>query len=70
MLPARAPDHSNLKGQTFGEWTVVRDLESGDGSRKVLAQCSCGLRRMVRASSLRAGLSTFCNRPTRHREKK
>lgn len=62
----------NLKGRTFGSWKVVRDLEREDGSvlRKVLCECSCGLRRMVTVRDLVDGRSEFCNRPSRHPERK
>ena len=45
-----------LKGQEFGNWTVLEDLPDG----RCLCRCSCGKEREVLARSLRTGKSTSC----------
>jgi hypothetical protein len=53
----------DLKGRTFGHWTVVtRDPErSADYHVRWLCRCDCGEVRAVRADVLLGGGSKCCN---------
>ena len=50
----------NLKGQMFGEWTVLDYDENG----KWACRCSCGAIKSVSGTSLRRGTSTSCGHNT------
>lgn len=55
-------------GMRFGLWTTLRG-----GRRsidKILCRCQCGVERMVVASSLTLGHSTYCGRYRNHPERK
>ena len=63
---------SVVKGQVYGEWSVVGDPvgQGANQSARVPCQCSCGVERMVMAVKLRAGLSKSCGHITQERRKK
>jgi hypothetical protein len=46
-----------MKGQKFGEWEVIEDIEN---SRKKLCKCSCGTIREIRPILLKTGHTKSC----------
>lgn len=58
----------NLVGQTFGEWTVIRD----DGDKKVECKCTCGEIKMVSRDNLVGDKSHGCRgclKRSKHKKK-
>lgn len=51
-------------GDTYGEWTVVDELEPAKyatgTARRVLAECSCGNKKIIPLGVLTRGRSTMC----------
>jgi hypothetical protein len=47
-------------GETFGEWTVLKETRSSDGRVAYLCRCSCGTERIITARQLVYGTSTSC----------
>jgi hypothetical protein len=57
----------DLTGQTFGRWTVLREVPHAPrAKRRWVCRCSCGIEAEVRIDHLRAGTSVSCGR--RHLE--
>ena len=51
----------DLKGKTFGRWTVIGDyVKTSKGERKWLCRCTCGTERYVMERSLKNGGSVSC----------
>lgn len=50
----------DITGMTFGRWTVVWPIGLHRGEVFYLAFCSCGMAKVVRGFSLRAGVSQSC----------
>ena len=51
----------DLAGSTFGRWTVIGRAENDKHrSSQWLCGCECGVKRIVRACSLRRGISRSC----------
>lgn len=48
-------------GDTYGELTVIREVESS-GKRQVLCKCSCGQQTTARLGHLRSGHSSTCGK--------
>ena len=56
-LHRRAVD---IKGQVFGEWTVIGRTERNGTNYHAMARCSCGTERMQPVYNLIRGLSVSC----------
>jgi hypothetical protein len=50
----------DISGQTFGRWAVVERSHRRSKGAYWLCRCECGLERVVRARSLRRGISRSC----------
>lgn len=52
----------NLAGQTFGQWTVVKEDVSIIAKKRIywLCHCKCGVERSVAGTSLTSKISTSC----------
>lgn len=50
----------DLRGKTFGRWTVVSKVKRNDNRTHWLCACECGSMRGVAAGNLRSGLSISC----------
>lgn len=53
---------SNLTGQRFGRWTVIKlaGRNPKSGEPMWLCKCDCGTEKVVRSSSLKSGASRSC----------
>lgn len=49
------------KGDTYGEWTVIKEIKQRGNRRYFLCKCSCGSDKEVYLGHLRNGASTKCN---------
>lgn len=52
--------HINLEGKIFGRWTVGKRVENCNGKPQYSCQCSCGIIKKIRATSLRRNQSKSC----------
>ncbi len=50
----------DLKGETYGQWTVLRRAFVQSPYRYWLCQCACGTERAVRGVDLRRSVSKNC----------
>ena len=50
----------DISGKTFGRWSVVELSERRNHGAYWLCKCQCGTKRIVRARSLRRGISRSC----------
>lgn len=50
----------DMTGQQYGDWTVIRFLETVKKKTYWLAKCKCGVEQRVQGPNLRQGLSTCC----------
>ena len=54
--------HKDLFNQIFGEWTVIRKLQTNaSGNLLWECKCSCGNLKAISGSELRAGRTTKCS---------
>ena len=51
----------DLKGERFGEWSVITESEKKNGRRHWWCECSCGVTKEVNQLNLTQGRSTKCN---------
>ena len=51
---------TNLVGQSFGRLKVLSHHSTEKGGKRYLCQCDCGRQKIIRGSSLTAGLSQSC----------
>jgi hypothetical protein len=50
----------DISGQTFGRWSVLELSKRSSKGAYWLCRCECGINRVVRARSLRRGISRSC----------
>jgi hypothetical protein len=50
----------DLIGRVFGRWRVLRAIKPRKKHARYIAECSCGVRRVVYAGNLKRGLSKSC----------
>jgi len=52
--------HRPVKGDKYGNWTIIEEVEKKDGCRIFKSQCACGYIARVRLPSLVKGDSKSC----------
>ena len=58
--PRVDPTYVPLLGQRFGKLVVVDEPDCADRRRKVLCECECGAKKLIRVDALRKGRTTTC----------
>src|ERR1700733_4425710 len=56
----RVYTRTDLVGQRYGRWTVIKDAEDRGKYRYLLCRCDCGTEKEVRATGLTSGVTESC----------
>lgn len=67
IIPVPKNIKKDLTGQTFGDWTVVKEVGNSNSKERLwLCRCSCGRERKVFQANLTRGLSLSCGYRASH----
>ena len=59
-MKCRHADKEIKKGDKFGNWTVIQQIDSQEKRKHYIVQCNCGFIKVLKGIRLRFGDSTKC----------